>query len=111
EILARLGLRRRRRLRGRFGVLSWGRGRRAGPRTLETRLRSHDVTLVRPVLDLARDAHPVRLVRVVLLEQHVEPEPQRGVPDLLLAQEVDLPVDVLTDDRGLEPPDAHEILV
>ena len=74
-------------------------------------LRPDDVALVGAALDLAADALPVRLVGVVPLEDHLEAEALRRVPDLLLPKQVDLPVDVLAGHRGLELLDAHEVLL
>jgi hypothetical protein len=63
------------------------------------------------VLDLAKDALPVRLVGVVPLEQHLEAEALRRVPDLLLPKSVNSPVDVLARDERLELFEAHEVLL
>ena len=62
-------------------------------------------------LDLAENSLPVCLVRVVALQDHLEPEAHRGVPEVLLPEHVDLPVDVLSRNRGLHLLEAHEVLL
>jgi hypothetical protein len=67
--------------------------------------------LVGAVLDLAANPLPVRLVGVVLLEEHLEAVPQRGVADLLPPEHVEASIDVLAHDARLDPLDPHEILL
>jgi hypothetical protein len=69
------------------------------------------VALVRPVFDVAADALPVCLIRVVPLKQHLKTKAERRVPDLFLAQRVDAPVDVFAWDHRLELFDPHEVLL
>ena len=70
-----------------------------------------DVALVRAFLDLAADARPVHRVGVELLRDDVEAEPERRVPDLLLSQDREAPVDVLALNPGLDLLVAHEVLL
>jgi hypothetical protein len=88
------------------------RGRRAASRGIsEAALGAKDVALVGAGLDLAENSLPVRLIRVVALQDHLEPEPHRRVPEVLLPEHVNLPVDVLSGNRGLHLLEAHEVLL
>jgi hypothetical protein len=78
---------------------------------VEALLRPQNVASVGPGLDFAADPLPVRLVRVVPLKEHLEAKAKRGIPDLLLAQHVDAPVDVFPRDGRLELLETHEILL
>jgi hypothetical protein len=69
------------------------------------------VPLVGAVLDLTANALPVRLEGVVALQNHLKAKAQRRVPDLLLSQDVDFPLDVLARNGGFDSLDPHEILV
>jgi hypothetical protein len=82
----------------------------AGTLRSEALLRPDHVPLVRAVLDVAADALPVRLIRVVALQEHLESEAEGRVTDRLLADDVDAPIDVLARHGGLELLDSHEIL-
>jgi hypothetical protein len=77
----------------------------------ELRFGLQHVALVRALFDLAADANPVRLIRVVPLQDHVEAEPQRRVANLLATNLLDAPVDVLARDVRLHLLDAHEVLL
>jgi|SRR5580704_12219692 hypothetical protein len=103
ELGSRLWKRRRGRRRRR-------RGGAARSGIAEAALGAEDVTLVGAGFDLAEDPLPVRLIRVVALKDHLEAEPHRGVPEMLLPEHVDLPVDVLPRHRGFELLEAHEVL-
>jgi intracellular sulfur oxidation DsrE/DsrF family protein len=61
--------------------------------------------------DLTTRAEPQRLMRVVLLRDHLEAEAQRGVADLLAAQNLEAAVDVFACDRRLDLLEAQEVLV
>jgi hypothetical protein len=74
-------------------------------------LGAEQVALVCPVLDLAADALPVLLERVVALDDRLQLEALRGVANLLAAKHVDAAVDVLARDRGLDFFEAHEVLL
>ncbi len=90
---------------------SW-RGRRTASRGVaEAALCAKHVALVGSSLDLAENSLPVRLVRAVSLQDHLEAEAQRRVPEVLLPEHVDLPIDVFSRDRGLELLEAHEVLL
>jgi hypothetical protein len=69
------------------------------------------VALVSAVLDLAADALPILLERVVALDDRLQLEALGGVANLLAAQHVDATVDVLARDLGLDALDAHEVLL
>src|SRR5262249_53921478 len=64
----------------------------------EAALRAENVALVRAVLDLAHDAHPVRRERVVPLDHRLELEPDAGVPNLLATKDPDASLDILLQD-------------
>jgi len=74
-------------------------------------LRLDHVALVGAVLDLAADALPILLERVVARDDRLQLEALGCVPDLLAPQHVDSAIDVLAWDRGLDPLDAHEVLL
>jgi hypothetical protein len=69
------------------------------------------VSLVRTVLDLAADALPILLKRVVALDDRLKLEALGGVADFLAPQHVDAPIDVLARDGGLDALEAHEVLL
>jgi hypothetical protein len=69
------------------------------------------VTLVRALLDLATDAAPVLLERVVALHQRLQLEALGRVPDFLFPQQPEAPIDVLAHHLGLDALDAHEVLL
>ncbi len=102
------------------GVVELDRGRRLargvhlGRRRrilAEAPLRALHVPLVRAVLDLAHDAHPVRVERAVALDDRLELEADAGVADLLAPQHPDAAVDVLLRDGRRDLLDPHEVLV
>jgi outer membrane protein TolC len=51
------------------------------------------------------------LERVVALDERLQAEPSRRVPDLRPAQDPEASVDVLARDGGLDLLDAHEVLL
>jgi hypothetical protein len=69
------------------------------------------VPLVGAVLDLAANALPVRLERVVPLQNHLKAEAQSRIADLFLTKDINPTVHVFSRDGGLDSFDAHEILV
>jgi hypothetical protein len=73
-------------------------------------LRLDKVALVSAVLDLAADALPILLERVVALNDRLQLEALGGVPDLF-APHVNSPIDILAGDLRLDPLDAHEVLL
>jgi hypothetical protein len=85
-------------------------GRRAAS-VSELGLRFADVTLVRPVFDLAADSNPVRGVRVEFLRDDLKPEPHRGVPDLLLTKQCKPSVDVFARHGRLEFLEPKKVLL
>src|SRR5262249_40571860 len=70
-----------------------------------------DVAPIGPVLDLATDPLPVLLERVVPLHEHLELEPEAGVPDVLAPKHPDPAVDVLAGDERFDLLDAYEVLL
>jgi hypothetical protein len=70
-----------------------------------------EVALVRARFDLAHDALPILLVRVVALDRGFELEPQAGVSYLFAPKGPQPPIDVLAHRQGLEALDAHEVLL
>jgi hypothetical protein len=69
------------------------------------------VTLVRAVLDLAADALPILLKRVVALDDVLQPKTPRRIADLLAPKQVDPAVDVLARHRGLDLLEAQKVLL
>jgi hypothetical protein len=98
-----------------LGVAVLEAGAAAGGRrqrnVAEAALGASDVAVIRAILDLATDAQPVLLERVVALDDVLELEALGGVADLRLAQRIDAAIDVLSGNRGLELLDADEILL
>jgi hypothetical protein len=74
-------------------------------------LSAQQVALVRTVLDLATDALPVLLKRVVALDDRLQLEALGGVANLLAAQQVDAPIDVLARDCRLDLFEAEKVLL
>ena len=68
------------------------------------------MTLVRALLDLATRSEPVRLERVVPLEDHLEAEALRRVPDLLAPEHLHAAFNVLARHLGFDLFDPHEVL-
>jgi hypothetical protein len=69
-----------------------------------------EIALVGAGLDLANDALPVLLVRVVPLNRRFELEAQPRVANLFSPERPQAPIDVFAHRQRFEPLDAHEIL-
>jgi hypothetical protein len=65
---------------------------------------------IRPVLDLAHDAHPVLLEGIVALDNRLQLESPRRVADLLAAQRVKSSIDVLLGSVGRYLLDPEKVL-
>jgi hypothetical protein len=84
---------------------------RGNGQQLAVLLRAEQVALVRTVLDLAANTLPVLLKRVVALDDRLQLEALRGVADLLAAQQINAPIDVLPRDARLDLLEPHEVLL
>src|SRR6185369_2791361 len=74
-------------------------------------LGADHVALVGAVFDLAADALPILLERIVARDDRLQLEALGGVPDLLAPQDIDPAIDVFARDRRLDPLDTHEVLL
>jgi hypothetical protein len=77
----------------------------------ETLRGSPEIALVGALLDLAHDALPILLVRVVALHRGFELEAQARVANLFASQGPEAAIDVFARRQRLEPLDAHEVLL
>lgn len=87
--------------------------RRSGEsnRAAQRSFGAQDVTAVRTVFDLAANALPVLLERIVPLDDRLQLEAFCGVPNLDSPQLPNAPIDVFARNRWLDALEAHEVLL
>jgi hypothetical protein len=77
----------------------------------ESRCGALKIALERAIFDFPRDALPMLLKCIVSLYERLEPKPQRGIANLLLAENLDPALEFFARDLGLELLDPGKVLL